>query len=270
VSNGQYLITGGAGFVGSHLVDSLLADGHRVVVLDNLSTGHLDNLDAAGCEAGFRFVQGSVTDEMIVDELVHQCTDVVHLAAAVGVRLVVEEPLRSFTTNVRGSEVVIEAAHRYRRRILVASTSEVYGKNAAHSLTEDADRVLGPPQIWRWAYSVAKSVDEILAYLYHQQRGMPTIVARFFKHRRPAPERGLRHGDPAPRAPSTGRRATHGIRRRPTDEWWGTSTAIGAPRRRPASGPAVDERPCDRSYIPRHRYRRVVDKNSRPRPYATC
>ena len=134
VVEGSCLITGGAGFIGSHLVDSLLADGQRVVVLDNLSTGHLGNLDAAGRHPNFRFVQGSVTDEMIVDELIHECASVVHLAAAVGVRLIVEEPLRSFTTNVRGSEVVIEAAHRYRRRILVASTSEVYGKNSADSL----------------------------------------------------------------------------------------------------------------------------------------
>ena len=180
MTNGQILVTGGAGFIGSHLVDSLLADGLRVVVLDNLSTGHLGNLDAAGRDPNFRFVQGSVTDEMIVDELVHECESVVHLAAAVGVRLIVEEPLRSFTTNVRGSEVVIEAAHRYRRRMLVASTSEVYGKNPADALTEDADRILGPPQVWRWAYSIAKSVDEILAYLYHQERGLPTVVARFF------------------------------------------------------------------------------------------
>ena len=174
------MITGGAGFIGSHLIDSLLADDYHVVVLDNLSTGHLGNLDAAGRHPNFQFVHGSVTDEMIVDELIHRCDAVVHLAAAVGVRLIVEEPLRSFTTNVRGSEVVIGAAHRYRRKILVASTSEVYGKNPSDALTEDADRVLGPLQIWRWAYSVAKSVDEILAYLYHQERGLPTIVARFF------------------------------------------------------------------------------------------
>jgi len=177
---GHILITGGAGFIGSHLVDSLLADGRRVTVVDNLSTGHLSNLDQAGRSANFRFVQGSVTDEMIIDELMHECDSVIHLAAAVGVRLIVEEPLRSFTTNVRGSEVVIEAAHRYRRKILVASTSEVYGKNSSDALGENADRILGPPQVWRWAYSVAKSVDEILAYLYHSERGLPTVVARFF------------------------------------------------------------------------------------------
>ena len=174
------LVTGGAGFIGSHLIDSLLADGKQVVALDNLSTGDLANLDGAMGHESFRFVQGSVTDETIVDELIHECDSVVHLAAAVGVRLIVEEPLRSFSTNVRGSELVIGAAYRYRRPILLASTSEVYGKNTSDSLSEDADRVLGPPQIWRWAYSVAKSVDEILAYLYHQQRGLPTVVLRFF------------------------------------------------------------------------------------------
>jgi UDP-glucose 4-epimerase len=179
-TNGKILVTGGAGFIGSHLVDSLLADDYDVVVLDNLSTGHLGNLDGAGRHPNFRFVQGSVTDETIVDELMHECDSVIHLAAAVGVRLIVEEPLRSFTTNVRGSEVVIGAAHRYRRTTLVASTSEVYGKNPADALHEDADRVLGPPQVWRWAYSVAKSVDEILAYLYHSERGLPTVVMRFF------------------------------------------------------------------------------------------
>jgi UDP-glucose 4-epimerase len=118
---------------------------------------------------------------MIIDELMHEC-DSGHppCCRAVGVALIVEEPLRSFTTNVRGSEVVIEAAHRYRRKILVASTSEVYGKNSADAFGENADRILGPPQVWRWAYSVAKSVDEILAYLYHSERGLPTVVARFF------------------------------------------------------------------------------------------
>ena len=180
MNTGPVLVTGGAGFIGSHLVDSLLADGHRVTVLDNLSTGRLGNLDKAAANPDFRFVPGSITDDTIVDELVHESSSVVHLAAAVGVRLIVEEPLRSFATNVRGSEVVIGAAHRYRRRILVASTSEVYGKNESDALTEDADRVLGPPQIWRWAYSVAKSVDEILAYLYYHERGLPTVVMRLF------------------------------------------------------------------------------------------
>jgi UDP-glucose 4-epimerase len=116
----------------------------------------------------------------VVDELVHECDVVVHLAAAVGVQLIVEKPLRSFTTNIRGSEIVIEAAHRYRRKILVTSTSEVYGKNDTGPLAEDSDRVLGSPSVARWAYSVAKSVDEILAFAYHRERGLPVVIVRLF------------------------------------------------------------------------------------------
>jgi len=175
-----YLVTGGAGFIGSHLVDALLARGEQVIVLDNLSTGQLSNLDDAGSHSSFRFVQGSVLDEQVVDELMHQCDAVVHLAAAVGVKLVVEQPLRSLTTNIRGSENVIEAAHRYRRKILLASTSEIYGKNSSGPLDEGADRILGSPAVVRWAYSTAKAVDEILANAYHRERGLPTIVARLF------------------------------------------------------------------------------------------
>ena len=137
----RVLITGGAGFIGSHFADALLARGTEVIALDNLSTGSLGNVDHAGRNAGFRFVQGSVLDELIVDELVNECDVVVHLAAAVGVRLIVEQPLRSLTTNLRGSEIVIEAAHRYRRKILIASTSEIYGKNSKGPLSEDDDRI---------------------------------------------------------------------------------------------------------------------------------
>ena len=176
----SYLITGGAGFIGSHLTRALLDRGDRVVALDNLATGRLANLDSVGGHPNFRFVQGSVLDELVVDEQVHECDVVVHLAAAVGVRLIVEQPLRSFTTNIRGSEIVIGAAHRYRRKILVASTSEIYGKNDRVPIEESADRILGSPTVARWAYSTAKVVDEILAYAYHRERGLPSIVARLF------------------------------------------------------------------------------------------
>lgn len=176
----SYLITGGAGFIGSHLTDRLLAEGHKVTVLDNLSTGRLSNLDHAGRYERFHFVHGSIIDEVLVDELVRDADVVVHLAAAVGVELIVNEPLKSFLTNVRGSEVVIEAAHRYRRHILVASTSEIYGKNTADLLTESSDRVLGSPGIARWSYATAKAVDEILAFQYHRERGLPAVIARFF------------------------------------------------------------------------------------------
>lgn len=172
-----YLITGGSGFVGSHLTDALLARGDAVMVLDNLSTGRLDNLRP---HPDLRFVQGSVLDELVVDELVHQCDVVVHLAAAVGVKLIVEQPLRCLTTNIRGSEIVIEAAHRYRKKTLITSTSEIYGKNSSGPLHEEADRILGSPAVVRWAYSTAKAVDEILANAYHRERGLPTIVVRLF------------------------------------------------------------------------------------------
>lgn len=176
----SYLVTGGAGFIGSHLTEALLARGARVVALDNCSTGTWENLAAVMGHPRLEIVQGSVLDELVVDELVHRCDVVVHLAAAVGVKLVVEHPLRSLTTNIRGSEIVTEAAHRYRRPILLASTSEIYGKNTEMPLREDADRVVGSPTVARWAYSTAKAVDEILAYAYHKERGLPTIVVRLF------------------------------------------------------------------------------------------
>ena len=175
-----YLVTGGAGFIGSHLVEALLARSDRVIVLDNLSTGSIQNLAGVEHHPDLTVVHGSVLDELQVDELVHQCDVVVHLAAAVGVKLIVEQPLRSFITNIRGSEIVIQAAFRHRRRILLASTSEIYGKNGSQALREDADRILGSPSIARWAYSTAKAVDEILAFAYHRERGLPTTVVRLF------------------------------------------------------------------------------------------
>jgi UDP-glucose 4-epimerase len=176
----RYLVTGGSGFIGSHLVEALLARGNSVVALDNLSTGRLENLDGVSGHPSFHFVQGSVLDELVVDELVHTCDVVVHLAAAVGVTLIVEQPLRSLTTNIRGSQIVIEAAHRYRRKILLASTSEIYGKNSDGPLAETADRILGSPAVARWAYSAAKGIDEVLAFAYHKERDLPTVVVRLF------------------------------------------------------------------------------------------
>jgi UDP-glucose 4-epimerase len=179
-SGTRYLVTGGAGFIGSHLVDALLTRGDSVVALDNLSTGRPSNLDSAAQHPRFHLIQGSVLDELVVDEAVHQCDVVVHLAAAVGVQLIVDQPLRSLTTNIRGSEIVIEAAHRYRRKILLTSSSEIYGKNSTGALDEDSERILGNPSVVRWAYSTAKAVDEILANAYFRERGLPTIVARLF------------------------------------------------------------------------------------------
>lgn len=175
-----YLVTGGAGFIGSHLTEALLHVGHSVVVLDDLSTGDLANLAEVRSHPRLHFTDGSVLDERLVDELTGRCDAVVHLAAAVGVRQIVEQPLRSFTTNVRGAEHVIEAAHRHGRPLLLASTSEIYGKNASGPLTETADRVLGATTVARWSYSTAKAVDEILAFAYHREHGLPVTVVRLF------------------------------------------------------------------------------------------
>ena len=171
-------MTGGAGFVGSHMVEALVARGDEVTLLDNLSTGRARNV--AAVRKHVRFVHGSVLDSLLVDELVAGADVVVHLAAAVGVQLIVDRPLHSFITNIRGSETVLEAAHRYRRKVLLASTSEVYGKNRSGPFHEDDDRVLGSNKISRWAYSTSKAVDEVLAFAYHRERGLPTVVVRLF------------------------------------------------------------------------------------------
>lgn len=172
-----YLVTGGAGFIGSHLIEALLRRGDKIIILDNLASGSQDNVPRT---RDVRFVHGSVLDAAIVDELVRECDVVVHLAAAVGVKMIMEKPLRSLITNIRGTEAVIEAAHCHRKKILVASTSEIYGKNASGPLSEDADRILGSPAVVRWSYSTAKAVDEILANAYHRERGLETIVVRLF------------------------------------------------------------------------------------------
>jgi UDP-glucose 4-epimerase len=174
----RYLVTGGSGFIGSHLVDALVGRGDRVTVLDNLATGRLRNLEQSHEIA--RFVHGSVLDPLLVDELVAEADIVIHLAAAVGVDLVVERPLRSLIINIRGSETVLEAAHRYRRKVLLASTSEIYGKNMYGPFKEEDDRVLGSNKVSRWAYSTSKAVDEVLAFAYYRERGLPTVVVRLF------------------------------------------------------------------------------------------
>jgi UDP-glucose 4-epimerase len=179
----RYLITGGAGFIGSHVADALVGRGDRVVILDDLSTGRSENLrdlldgDHAAAVA---FHSGSVLNYPLVEGLMHEADIVVHLAASVGVQLIVSKPLDALLNNVRGTEIVLDAAARLGRKVLVASTSEIYGKNAAGPLHEDSDRILGSPFKARWAYSTSKAVDEIFAYEYWRQRGLPTVVARLF------------------------------------------------------------------------------------------
>jgi UDP-glucose 4-epimerase len=176
----RYLITGGAGFIGSHLADLLIGRGDEVTALDDVSTGSLDNVaHLLGSEA-FTMIEGSVLDADLVRKLTEDADVVVHLAAAVGVRLIVEQPLRALTTNIRGSENVLEAAADFDRRVLIASTSEIYGKNAMGPLHEDSDRILGSPYVARWSYSTAKAVDEILAHAYWVEQGTEAIVVRLF------------------------------------------------------------------------------------------
>lgn len=176
----HYLITGGSGFIGSHLVHTLLERGDQVTVLDNFSTGRRSNLDDCADHSALAVVPGSVLDPLLMDELVEGVDCVVHLAAAVGVRLIVEQPLKSLLTNIRGTENVFEAAHRYRRKVFVASTSEIYGKNSQAGLTETSDRLLGAPSMNRWSYSTSKAVDEYLAFAYWAEKQIPTVIGRFF------------------------------------------------------------------------------------------
>ncbi|NBM20470.1 NAD(P)-dependent oxidoreductase [Streptomyces sp. GC420] len=180
-SHSTFLVTGGAGFIGSHLTDALLDQGHSVLVLDDLSTGSEASLDAAAGRPGFRFVKGSVLDRLLVDELTAQVDTVVHLAAAVGLPPFAERQLHSFTTSIRGTETVLEAAHRHGgRKVLLAGTSEIYGKNRSGPMAETADRVIGDTGSARWSHCTAKAVDEILASAYHRELGLPTIVVRLF------------------------------------------------------------------------------------------
>lgn len=176
----DYLITGGAGFIGSHLADALIARSDRVALLDNLSTGNLANIDHLSDHPAVRFHQGSTLDADLVKRLVGDTDVVVHLAASVGVELIVKRPLEALINNIRGTEVVLEACAALGRKVLVTSTSEIYGKNADGPLPEDADRILGSPFKARWSYSTAKAVDEILAYTYWRERGTPSIVVRLF------------------------------------------------------------------------------------------
>lgn len=176
----HYLITGGAGFIGSHLADALVARGEKVTLLDNLSTGSLDNVRHLDEHSKVSFHEGSILDAELVGKLVKAADVVVHLAASVGVELIIRRPLESLINNIRGTEIVLEACADLGRKVLVASTSEIYGKNTTGPLREDSDRILGSPFKSRWSYSTSKAVDEILAYTYWRERGTPSIVVRLF------------------------------------------------------------------------------------------
>jgi UDP-glucose 4-epimerase len=174
----KYLVTGGAGFIGSHLVEKLISRGDQVVVFDNLSTGSASNL--SGTKGKIKFEQGNILDRAVIDKLVSESDYVVHLAAALGVFNIVNKPLESLKTNLQGSEVVLEACDKYRKPALIASTSEIYGKNDKVPLNEEDDRIIGHPLKSRWSYSEAKAVDESLAYFYYLEKKLPIRIVRFF------------------------------------------------------------------------------------------
>lgn len=176
----RILVTGGAGFIGSHLSEGLLERGHEVWALDDLSTGRLENLRTFERHPRFRFLEGSVMDQSLVNGLVAQSDRVYHLAAAVGVKYVLENPLRSLLTNIRGTEAVLQACAEHERRAVLFSSSEVYGKGVTVPFSEDDDRLLGPTNKLRWSYAAGKAVDECLAQAYWQQQRLPVTVVRCF------------------------------------------------------------------------------------------
>jgi len=175
-----YLITGGAGFIGSHLTDALLAAGQRVLVIDDLSTGRYANVAHHAGNPRFHFARASIRDEIVLDRLASQADVIVHLAAAVGVKLIVQQPVHTIETNVMGTEAVLKAALRYRSRVLIASTSEVYGKGSRIPFSEDDDVLLGPSSKSRWSYAASKMVDEFLALAYRDEYGLEVVPVRLF------------------------------------------------------------------------------------------
>lgn len=176
----RFLVTGGAGFIGSHLTEHLLRTGNEVLVLDDLSTGAQRNLDFAAEEPGLQIVEGSVRDSEIVNRCASEVDGIFHLAAAVGTFTISQKTLESLQTNIHGTEVVVDAACRHQRPVLVASTSEVYGRNTKIGLTEDDDLILGTPLHSRWSYAEAKALDETLAYAHAAEHGLRAVIARLF------------------------------------------------------------------------------------------
>jgi UDP-glucose 4-epimerase len=180
MKSSNYLLTGGAGFIGSHLAERLLVQGHKVTAVDDLSTGRVENLAGIRGHERFEFVRASIMDAVVMDRLASRADVIVHLAAAVGVQLIVEHPVRTIETNIMGTEAVLKAALRYGCRTLLASTSEVYGKGSRIPFWEDDDVLLGATSKSRWAYAASKMVDEFLGLAYHREFGLDVVVFRLF------------------------------------------------------------------------------------------
>ncbi|PIP42137.1 MAG: nucleoside-diphosphate sugar epimerase [Desulfobacterales bacterium CG23_combo_of_CG06-09_8_20_14_all_51_8] len=180
----KILITGGAGFIGSHLADRLIADGHDVTAVDDLSTGSIKNISQHQQNSRFKLVVDTILNAVLMDEMIAQCDQIYHLAAAVGVKLIMNRPVETLETNVKGTEMVLSIANKYKKKVLIASTSEVYGKimngNGPPPLREDMDRLMGATTKRRWAYACSKAFDEFLALAYYEKKKLPVIIARLF------------------------------------------------------------------------------------------
>jgi UDP-glucose 4-epimerase len=176
----KILVTGGAGFIGSHLCELLLQKGHTVVAIDNLSTGRLDNIQHLLQSPGFQFVRETITNTQVLDRLTSEADILIHLAAVVGVKLIVDDPVNTIATNIMGTEAVLTTANRYRCKVMLASSSEVYGKGFKVPFNEEDDCVMGPTSHSRWSYATTKAIDEFLALAYYHQFGLPIVVMRFF------------------------------------------------------------------------------------------
>jgi UDP-glucose 4-epimerase len=176
----KILITGGAGFIGSHLSERLVADGHEVAIIDNLSTGRLANISHLTGNPNFRYSIDSILNRDILEPLVRDCDQVYHLAAAVGVKYIIDNPLQSLRTNIVGTENILEFANKYKKKVLIASTSEIYGKSTQIPFKEEDDRLLGSTHISRWGYSCSKAVDEFLSLAYYREKKLPVVIVRCF------------------------------------------------------------------------------------------
>ena len=174
------LVTGGAGFIGSHLTERLLKDGNKVTVIDNLSTGSLKNIESLQKYPGFEFVTDDIRNTELMEPLVERSDVVFHLAAAVGVRLIVEDPVHTIETNIGGTEIVLDLSNKFGKKILIASSSEVYGKSEAVPFREDDDIVLGSTSVSRWSYACSKAIDEFLGLAFYQQYDLDVVIGRFF------------------------------------------------------------------------------------------